>query len=144
MFKFRKQANSQAKRNAKVEPVTSLRWRKSWNWGFLLVPIIFAASYLAEAEQILPIRSIQLQGNFANLEQRQVDRWIRPDHLCGQFATILQTDHDAVGSEERRLDVTRAVTVKQLCQFSIVQIKTFAQRSGILFKQVFSSCLCWQ
>lgn len=73
MFKFRKQANSQAKRNAKVEPVTSLRWRKSWNWGFLLVPIIFAASYLAEAEQILPIRSIQLQGNFANLEQRQVE-----------------------------------------------------------------------
>ena len=77
MFKFRKQNNSQAKRNAKA-PVpglgsTSLGWRKSWNWGFLLVPLIAASIYLAEAEQILPIRSIQLQGNFANLEQREVE-----------------------------------------------------------------------
>jgi cell division protein FtsQ len=73
MFKFRKQSNSQAKRNVKAEPSTSLRWRKSWNWGFLLVPLIAGATYLAEAEQILPIRSIQLQGNFANLEQGEVE-----------------------------------------------------------------------
>ena len=73
MFKFRKQSNSQAKRNVKAKPSTSLRWRKSWNWGFLLVPLIAAVTYLAEAEQILPIRSIQLQGSFANLEQREVE-----------------------------------------------------------------------
>ena len=73
MFKFRKQKNSQAKRNTKTQPSTSFRWRKSWNWGFLLVPFIAAATYLAEAEQILPIRSVQLQGNFANLEQREVE-----------------------------------------------------------------------
>ena len=73
MFKFRKQGNSQAKRNLKVQQTTSLRWRKSWNWCFVLVPLIVGAVYLDEVEQILPIRSIQLQGNFANIEQHEVE-----------------------------------------------------------------------
>jgi cell division protein FtsQ len=76
MFKFRKQAATQAKRNAqkavapKLEPI---RWRRSWNWGFLLLPVLLGGYYFSQADQILPIRSIQLQGNFDNLDQRQVE-----------------------------------------------------------------------
>ncbi len=110
MFKFRKQANSQAKRNAKVEPVTSLRWRKSWNWGFLLVPIIFAASYLAEAEQILPIRSIQLQGNFANLEQRQVEaaleKYIGQGFFSLDIHQLQQSIKESPGPKQSRCAVS--------------------------------------
>jgi cell division protein FtsQ len=73
MFKFRKQGNSQARRNSKPQPTTSLRWHRSWNWGLLLIPLVAGAIYLDEMEQILPIRSIQLQGNFANLDQREVE-----------------------------------------------------------------------
>ena len=43
MFKFSRKAGKQAKRNtrnkAAPKPVT-LQWRKSWNWGFLLVPVL--------------------------------------------------------------------------------------------------------
>ena len=54
----------QARRNRKAEPVVALRWRKSWNWGFLLLPVLLAAQYLGQIEQIMPIRSIQLVGEF--------------------------------------------------------------------------------
>ncbi|MCP4331032.1 MAG: FtsQ-type POTRA domain-containing protein [Gammaproteobacteria bacterium] len=73
MFKFRKQEGSQAKRNLKAKKPRTFQWRKSWNWGFLMVPLILGVVYLAQTNQVLPIRSIQLMGTFENLDQREVE-----------------------------------------------------------------------
>jgi len=72
MFKFRKQTSSQAKRNLAKKPA-SLRWHKSYNWGFLMMPLLLAGIYLSQSHQILPIRNIQLQGSFENLDQREIE-----------------------------------------------------------------------
>jgi len=73
MFKWRKKGNTQAKRKVKAQPTLSLRWRKSWNWSLLLLPLLLAGHYLAQMEQVLPVRSIQLQGSFGHLDQREVE-----------------------------------------------------------------------
>jgi cell division protein FtsQ len=73
MFKWRKKGNIQAKRKVKVQPTLSLRWRKSWNWSLLLLPLLLAGHYLSQMEQLLPVRSIQLQASFDNLDQREVE-----------------------------------------------------------------------
>jgi len=72
MFKFRKQGK-QAKRKQPATQSGSFQWRKSYNWIFLLVPILLGAFYLERAEQLLPIRTIQLSGTFENLDQRAVE-----------------------------------------------------------------------
>ena len=73
MFKFRKQEGSQAKRNLKAKQQRTFKWHKSYNWGFLLAPLILGFVYLAQTDQVLPIRSIQLTGTFENLDQREVE-----------------------------------------------------------------------
>jgi cell division protein FtsQ len=73
MFKFRKQEGSQAKRNVKAKQARSFQWRKSWNWGFLLAPVILGIVYLAQSDQLLPIRSIHLTANFNNLDQQEIE-----------------------------------------------------------------------
>jgi cell division protein FtsQ len=90
MFKFRKQTVKQAKRNTRnavAAPPVSIHWRKSWNWGFLLLPILLSGYYLAQADQILPIRSIQLQGNFQNLDQREVEATLQ-DYIGQGFFSL--------------------------------------------------------
>ena len=72
MFKFSKQS-SQAKRNLQASESSSFQWRKSYNWIFLLVPLVIGGIFLARSEQMLPIRSIQLSGTFENLDQREVE-----------------------------------------------------------------------
>jgi cell division protein FtsQ len=71
-MRFGKQSSSQAKRNLVKKPATLL-WRRSYHWGFLLVPLLLGAIYLSQSNQILPIRNIQLQGSFENLDQREVE-----------------------------------------------------------------------
>jgi len=91
MFKWRKKGNTQAKRKLKAQPALSLRWRKSWNWSLLLLPLLLAGHYLAQMEQVLPVRSIQLQGNFDNLDQREVEAILQAGIGQGFFSLdILQ------------------------------------------------------
>jgi cell division protein FtsQ len=71
MFKFRKQSK-QAKRKQPAAQPASFQWRKSYNWIFLLLPILLGGLYLDRAEQLLPIRTIQLSGTFENLDQQAV------------------------------------------------------------------------
>ena len=71
MFKFRQQSR-QAKRKQPAAQPGSFQWRKSYNWIFLLLPILLGGFYLDRAEQLLPIRTIQLSGTFENLDQRAV------------------------------------------------------------------------
>ena len=73
MFKFRKQEKGQAKRNLKKKQARSLQWRKSYNWGLLAAPLLLAAIYFVQTEELLPIRSIQLTGTFKHLDQHQVE-----------------------------------------------------------------------
>lgn len=73
MFKWRNKGNPQARRNVVARPSQSLHWRKSWNWGFLLLPLMLAGLYLGQAQQILPIRSIQLMGDFKHLDRRELE-----------------------------------------------------------------------
>ena len=70
MFKLPKRGKKQAKRNVKKQPTVKFQWRKSWNWGFLLIPLSLGVYQLAQMEQIMPIRSIQLVGSFEYLDQR--------------------------------------------------------------------------
>lgn len=73
MFKFRKQS-AQAKRTTPASQASSLRWRKSYNWIFLLLPLGLAGYSLARVDEMLPIRSIQLGGSFENLDQAEVEQ----------------------------------------------------------------------
>lgn len=68
----------QAQRNRPVSTSPSLRWRKSYNWIFLLLPLILAGAYLKQAEQPLPIRTIQLSGTFKNLDQQALEKALQP------------------------------------------------------------------
>lgn len=89
MFKFRKQGNSQAKRNlkAKAAAAPSFHWRKSWNWGLLLLPLLLGIVYLSQSNQVLPIRSIQLQGEFENIDPREVEATLR-DYIGQGFFSL--------------------------------------------------------
>lgn len=73
MLKWRKKAGKQAQRKPKAQPSVSLRWHKSWNWSLLLLPLLYGGHYLAQMEQLLPVRSIQLQGEFVHLAQDDVE-----------------------------------------------------------------------
>jgi cell division protein FtsQ len=77
MLKLRKQGKQgkqgkQAKRKQPAAQPASFQWRKSYNWIFLLVPILLGGFYLERVEQLLPIRTIQLSGKFDNLDQQAV------------------------------------------------------------------------
>jgi cell division protein FtsQ len=72
MFKFRKQGK-QAKRKVATKQPGSFQWRKKYNWIFLLLPISLGVVYLDQAEQLLPIRTIQLSGTFENLDRQEVE-----------------------------------------------------------------------
>ena len=78
MFKFRKQgkqsnSGKQAKRQSPPTRSSSLQWRKSYNWVFLLLPVLLGGAYLDQAGQLLPIRTIQLSGTFDNLDKQEVE-----------------------------------------------------------------------
>jgi len=71
MFSLRKQSK-QAKRQLPATQSRSIQWRKSYNWVFLLLPLMLGGTYLDQAEQLLPIRTIQLSGTFENLDKQEV------------------------------------------------------------------------
>jgi len=84
LFKFRKQGkqgkqvkqgkpSKQAKRQPRPTQTSSWQWRKSYNWAFLVLPILLGGAYLDQAEQLLPIRTIQLSGAFKNLDKQEVE-----------------------------------------------------------------------
>lgn len=90
MFKFRKPAATQAKRktqNTAAPKRLTMRWRKSWNWGFLLLPVLLGSFYLNQSDEILPIRSIQLQGSFEHLDQREVEATLQ-DYIGQGFFSL--------------------------------------------------------
>jgi cell division protein FtsQ len=97
MAKFRKQSN-QAKRNTPASTSKSFRWRKSYNWIFLLLPLSLGGVYLSQLEQILPIRTIQLSGTFKNLDQGEVESMLQQYLGQGFFSFdihhLRQTLHD--------------------------------------------------
>lgn len=72
MFRFHKR-NSQAKRTAPTKQRRPLRWRRSYNWVFLLIPLSIAGGALYRSDDLLPIRSIQLFGTFENLDQADIE-----------------------------------------------------------------------
>ena len=76
----------------------SLRWRKSYNWIFLLLPMILGGIYISQLEKLFPIRTIQLSGDFKNLEQHEIEATLQP-YLGQEFFAldihqVLQTLHD--------------------------------------------------
>jgi len=86
MFRLRKKA-VQAKRKATATPTSSFKWRKSYNWVFLLVPITIAGYSLTRVDEILPIRTIQLAGSFEYLDQGEVEQAIQ-DYLGQGFFSL--------------------------------------------------------
>ena len=66
-------SSKQAKRKTPSTKARSFHWQKSYNWGFALIPFLVVGIYLAQLEQLLPIRTIQLSGTFKNLDQQEVE-----------------------------------------------------------------------
>ena len=66
-------SSTQAKRKTQSTKSGSFQWKKSYNWGFALIPFLMLGIYLAQMERVLPIRTIQLSGTFKNLDQQEVE-----------------------------------------------------------------------
>ena len=77
MFKLGKQTN-QAKRKLPATQPRPPRWRKSYNWLLLSIPLILTSVYLLRTDQVLPIRTIQLAGTFVHLDQGEVESTLQP------------------------------------------------------------------
>ncbi len=89
MFRFRK-PGAQAKRKQKAAEPISLRWRKSYNWLLAAVPLVAGLAYLNQADDLLPIRTIQLLGTFENLDRGEVEAALRPYMGKGFFSLDIQ------------------------------------------------------
>ena len=76
MFKFRKKS-AQARRKAPAAKKEGFRWRKSYNWIFLLLPVSLGGYYFSQMDEILPIRSVQLAGNFEYLDQGEIEKTLQ-------------------------------------------------------------------
>ena len=76
MFGWSKKS-SQAKRKTPAKKSLSFRWRKSWNWVFLLLPLAAAAYQLQRMDTILPIRTVMLSGEFQHLDQTEIEQVLR-------------------------------------------------------------------
>ena len=109
MFKSRKQAGSQAKRNL-AKKSASLHWRKSYNWGFVIVSLLLVGVYLGQSNQILPIRNIQLQGSFENLDQREVEAALQGFIGEGFFSLDIHELQQAI----RARSWTESVSVRRI------------------------------
>ena len=90
MAKSRRQ-NRQAQRITPASTSPSLQWRKSYNWIFLLVPLMLAGVYLNRVEEPLPIHTIELSGAFENLDQQAVEMALQP--YLGQGFFSLDIHH---------------------------------------------------
>jgi cell division protein FtsQ len=76
MFGWRKKS-SQAKRKAPAKQSPSFRWRRSYNWIFLLLPLAAAGYQLHRMDAILPIRTVMLSGEFQHLDQAEIEQVLR-------------------------------------------------------------------
>ena len=72
MFKFRKKT-TQARRKVPAAHKPGMRWRKSYNWLLLLLPLSLGGYQLSQMNEFLPIRSIQLAGSFEYLDQGEIE-----------------------------------------------------------------------
>lgn len=109
MFKSRKQTGSQAKRKL-AKKSASLHWRKSYNWGFVIVSLILGGVYLGQSKQILPIRNIQLQGSFENLDQHEVEAALQGYIGEGFFSLDIHELQQAI----RARSWTESVSVRRI------------------------------
>lgn len=110
MFRWLRKGTPQAKRRTKAQPSLSLRWNKSWNWSLLLLPLLASGHYLAQMEQVLPVRSIQLQGSFEHLDQREVEAALQGYIGQGFFSLdILRLQHSI-----KDMAWTEAVSIRRI------------------------------
>jgi len=90
MFRWRNKGNIQARRKVPAPAAVQWRWRKSWNWSLLLLPVLLGGLYLGQMEQVLPIRTIQLLGKFDHLDQRAVQMDLQACIGQGFFSLDIQ------------------------------------------------------
>ena len=74
MFKLRKKAIQAKRKTTAAAQTRSFKWRKSYNWVFLLIPIVIGGHSLTRVDEMLPIRTIQLAGSFEYLDQDEVEQ----------------------------------------------------------------------
>jgi cell division protein FtsQ len=91
MFSFRKQGKQgkqgkQAKRKLEKAKSTPLRWRKSYNWILLLLPLLLGGTYIQQLEQFLPIKKISISGSFEYLDQQEIESALRQYIGAGFFS----------------------------------------------------------
>ena len=95
MFKW-KSRRAQAQRKLSAARTTPLRWRKSYNWIFLLLPLALASAWIWRLDTIMPIRSIQLAGTFEHLDQGEVEAVLRPYIGQGFFSLDIRSLQQAL------------------------------------------------
>ncbi len=71
MVRIHKQG-AQANRSH-TEQSAEFEWRRSYNWIFLLLPLLIGGLYLSQQDTLLPIRTIELSGTFQYIDQKEVE-----------------------------------------------------------------------
>jgi len=85
MFSFHRQSKQAKRKLAKGQPTPAV-WRKSYNWIFLLLPLLLAVAYIQQMEQLLPIRKISISGTFKYLDQKEIETTLRQYIGSGFFS----------------------------------------------------------
>lgn len=85
MFSFRKQGKQAKRKQEKARP-TSVHWRKSYNWIFLLLSLLLGGAYIQQAEPLLQIKKISISGSFEYLDQREIELTLRQYIGAGFFS----------------------------------------------------------
>ncbi len=71
MVRIHKQG-AQANRSL-TEQSAEFEWRRSYNWIFLLLPLLIGGLYQSQQDTLLPIRTIELSGTFQYIDQKEVE-----------------------------------------------------------------------
>lgn len=89
---------------------SDFRWRRTYNWVFLLPPLVMAGYYLSQMEPVLPVRGIQLAGTFEHLDQGEVEATLR-DYLGDGFFSV---DIHELRERIRSRPWTESVSVRRI------------------------------
>ena len=108
MFKRRKSTKQASKKMP--EKQTAFRWRKTYNWIFLLPPLMMSGIYLSRMEPVFPINGIQLSGTFEHLDQVEVESSLQQYLGQGFFSVDIHDLQEQIKSQSW----TESVSVRRI------------------------------
>ena len=98
MFSFRNKA-AQARRKTPGANRFEFRWKQSYNWLLLLIPLIGGAVYVSYQGTLLPIKTIQLSGTFQYVDQQEIKSTAQQFIGEGFFSLDIQRVQKSLGDK---------------------------------------------